>query len=111
MKLEVHERISLVGLLPKEENYEGLKELRIARESFSFTPDEMESFEMVTNKNDQGVPVTQWNSAKASEQIKDIPVSEYITNKIRKKLAELERKGQLNEQLLSIYEKFVVMYR
>ena len=111
MKLEVHERIALVGLLPSEENYEGLKELRIARESFSFSPDEMTAYEMKTVKNDQGQPVTQWNSAKAAEQIKDIPVSEYITNKIRKALADIEKKGKLNENLLSVYEKFVVMYR
>ena len=111
MKLEVHERIALLQLLPKEGDYEGLISLRRAREMISFDPAEVEFYEITSGMNANGQPVTNWNSAKANEQIKDIPVDEYITSKIRKILADLEKKGKLTDQTFSLFEKFVVMYQ
>ena len=111
MKLEVHERIGLVGLLPKEGGYEALKAIRVARESLSFTPDEIEFYQIKSVVGENGIPVTNWNAGKAAEQIKDIPVSEYITSLFRKKLAEIEKQGKLNDNLMSLYDKFVVIYQ
>ena len=72
----------------------------------SFTPDEIKVFEITTTDGR-----TQWSTAKASAQIPDIPVEEYITNIIRDKLVEINKKEKLTEAQLSIYDKFVVMYQ
>ena len=111
MKLEVHERIALIGLLPVKGDYAALKTLRRAREMLSFTPEEQKFYELRTVPGEDGKPHTQWNAAKAAEQIKDCPVDEYITNLIRDKLSELNKKHKLTGQLLSVYDKFVVTYK
>ena len=77
----------------------------------SFTPEELEFYEITSGVGVDGKPITNWNPLKAQEQIKDIPVDEFITNMIRKELAGLERKDKLNDQTMSLYEKFVVMYQ
>ena len=111
MKLEVHERIALLQLLPMEGGYAGLKATRRAKEMISFDKEEIDFYEIVSGVGPEGKPFTNWSPTKAMEQIKDVPVDEYITDLIRKKLSELETKGQLNEQTISLYEKFVVMYQ
>jgi hypothetical protein len=111
MKLEVHERIALLQLLPAEGDYAGLKAIRRAKEMLSFNKDEIDFFEIVSGVNQEGQPYTNWNPTKAMEQIKDVPVDEYVTDLIRKTLSNLEAKGKLTEQTISLYEKFVVMYQ
>jgi hypothetical protein len=111
MKLEVHERIALMQLLPTEGDYAGLKSIRRAREMISFDKDELDFYEIVPGVNPDGKPSTNWNPTKAMEQVKDVPVDEYITDLIRKTLADLEKKGKLTDQTMSLYEKFVVMYQ
>lgn len=106
MKLEVHERIALLQILPTSGDYAALKTIRRAKEMISFTPEEVEFYEI----KQIGEQAT-WNSRKASEVIKDIPVDEYTTNLIRNKLVEMDRKKQLTENHLSLYEKFVVIYQ
>ncbi len=106
MKLEVHERMALLPLLPGEGTYSSLKAIRRAREMISFTPEEVKFYELTTADG-----TTQWNTAKANEQIADVPVEEYITNVIRDKLVEINRKEKLTEAQLSIYDKFVVLYQ
>ena len=106
MRLEVHERIALLSILPTKGDYAGLKTIRRAREMISFSPDEIKFYELVQDGGQ-----TKWSTAKASEQIKDVPVDEYTTNVIREKLAELNTKDELTEQYMSVYEKFVIDYR
>ena len=111
MKLEVHERIALLQLLPTEGDYAGLKSIRRAREMISFDKDELDFYEITSGVGPDGNSFTNWNPTKAMEQIKDVPVDEYITDLLRKILSDLEAKGKLNEQTMSLYEKFVVMYQ
>ena len=111
MKLEVHERIALIGLLPVKGDSAALKTLRRAREMLSFTPEEQKFYELKTIAGADGKPQTQWSAAKAAEQIKDCPVDEYTANVIRDKLAEMNKKRELTEQFMSVYEKFVVDYK
>jgi len=111
MKLEVHERIALLGMLPKEGDYAALKTIRRAKEMLSFTPEELEFYELRSNVGPDGKSQVNWNKDKASQQVKDVPVDEYTMNVIRNALAELDRKRKLTEEHMSIYEKFVVMYR
>jgi hypothetical protein len=111
MKLEVHERIALLQLLPTEGDYAGLKSIRRAKEMISFNKEEMDFYELTVGTNAKGESITNWNAAKASEQIKDVPVDEYITSLIREKLSELNHAGKLSESTFSLYEKFVIMYQ
>lgn len=111
MRLEVHERLALLALLPKEGDYAALKTIRRAKEMISFTKDEMDFFEMKNVTGANGVPQVNWNDNKAKEQVKDCPVDEYTTNVIRNKLAEMDREHKLTEEFMSLYEKFVVAYQ
>ena len=72
---------------------------------------ELDFYEIKPGVGPDGTPMTNWNPKKAMEQIKDVPVDEFITNLIRKILADLEGKGKLTDQTISLYEKFVVMYQ
>jgi hypothetical protein len=111
MRLEVHERLALITLLPTKGDYAALKTIRRAREMLSFTPEEIAFYEMRTDVGDNGKPQTKWSPTKAAEAIKDCPVDEYTTHLFRDKLAEMNRKKELTEQFMSIYEKFVVDYK
>ena len=108
MKLEVHERIAIMGLLPKMEDYQALRTIRRAKEMLSFSPDEMEFYKIRPGEV-SGTVV--WDVEKARQQIKDVPIDEYTTGLIRKALGEKDAKHQLTEDLISIYDKFVIMYQ
>ena len=111
MKLEVHEPITLLGLLPKEGDYSALKTIRRAREMIAFTPEEQEFYKLKNKIGADGKPTAEWSTERASQQIKDVPIDEFTTNIIRDKLAELNKKKKLTEQYISLYEKFVIMYQ
>lgn len=110
MKLEVHERIALLNILPKEGDYAALKTLRRAREMLSFTPEEIKLYEITSSVGANGIPQTSWSSQKAAENIKDCPVDEYTTNLIRESLQTMSKKHKLTDEYYSLYEKFIVMY-
>jgi len=110
MKLEVHERIALLTLLPKEGNYAALKAIRRAREMISFTQEELKFYELRNEAGIDGKQQTVWNSQRATEAVKDVPVEEYIASTVRNHLADLDKKGKLSEELMSLYDKFVVAY-
>ena len=105
LKLEVHERLALLNLLPTKSSYAGLKSVRKAKEIISFTPEEVEYYELA---HDDGQ--TKWSSAKAVQRVLDAPMEEYIVDLVRQKLSEMEKKKELTDQYLSLYEKFVIAY-
>lgn len=109
MLLEVHERMALIQLLPAEERYEALKTIRRQREMLSFDPEEKDILELSSITNPDGTIKTTWKGENAPRVVKDIPIDEYMTNLFRRKLAELEADGKLNENLMSLYEKFVII--
>lgn len=111
MKLEVHERIALMNLIPPTTKSDiiGLRELRVAREVISFTPEEHEFYEIKTIQEGAGFRYN-WNDVKAEQQIKDCPLSRYIMLYVRDKLVEMNRKKELDEQYISLYTKFVEVY-
>jgi hypothetical protein len=107
MKLEVHERISILNLLPQQANYVGVKALRKAKEIISFNEEEREFYGL--HINEQGN--WEWEGAKASQRVADIPIEQYIVETIREKLAEMDSKAALTDQYTSLYEKFIINYR
>ena len=111
MILEVHERLALLQLLPNKGEYAALKTIRRAKEMLTFTPEEQKTLEMTSTNSAAGVPQVNWNPSKINEVVQDCPIDEYTTNLFRDALAELNKKGELTEQTMSLYEKFVVMYQ
>ena len=111
MILEVHERAHLMPLFPGKGKYEALKEIRIAKEMISFTPEEVKGLNMRVEKQATGAPQTVWDPNIAPKFAKECPMSEYITSMFRKILSEMEKKGELTESHMSLFEKFVVMYK
>ena len=107
MKLEVHERIALLDILPKQGDYVGLQALRKAREIISFTQDEQEFYELKIGDDKKW----HWDGTKASQKVLDAPIEQYIVETIREKLAEMDNGGTLNELYVSLYEKFIINYR
>ena len=107
MKLEVHERIALLDLMPKQADYVGLQALRKAKEIISFTPEEAEFFELNVGEDGNW----HWDGAKASQKVLDAPIEQYVVETIREKLAEMDSNQALSEMYLSLYEKFIVNYR
>ena len=107
MKLNIQERLGLMELLPREGGYAALKELRRAREIFSLTPEEIKEVNYTETPAPVGRGTTiHWDTEK--ETLKELPVSEYITDEIKKALEKLERDKRLSEQYFTLYEKFVL---
>jgi hypothetical protein len=107
MKLEIHERLALLELLPKQGAYAELQALRKAREILSFTQDEMDSYEMKLSGTNQWT----WDGQKAAQRILDAPLEQYVVETIRKKLIEMDENHALTEMFMSLYEKFIIAYR
>lgn len=102
MKLNVLERINLLGILPKEGNFVTLKIIKDLKSNLSFTEEEIKEFNIVTNENN----VT-WN-IKGQEE-KEISIGEKATDVIVEALKKLDETKKLTEQYYSLYEKFCEM--
>jgi hypothetical protein len=111
MKLAVHERLALLTLLPKKGDYAALGTIRRTREMLSFTPEELAFYEIRTGQGPDGKPQTQWSTKKANEVVRDVPVDEYMTRVFRNALSEMNNKGELTEEYLSVFDKFVIIYQ
>jgi len=105
MELQIQERLLLLGLLPREGDYVGLRELRRAKENLSLTPDEWKEFDA---RYEDGKLF--WNQEKAGGYLADIPLTEYVTGLIQEELRTKNKQKKLQENELSLYVKFVVDY-
>ncbi len=106
MKLEIHERIALLELLPKQADYAGLQALRKAREIISFTQDELDFYEMVQRDGEW-----HWDGVKASQRVLDAPLEQFVVEKIRERLSEMNKSQAMTDMFASLYEKFIISYR
>jgi len=100
MKLNVLERLTLLGILPKEGNFVTLKVLRSLKENLGLSEEELKKFE-VTQDGER----IAWNE-KGNEEI-EIEIGEKATDIIVEALKNLDKDKKLVEQHFSIYEKFV----
>lgn len=106
MKLEVHERLIVLDLLPKEDDYAGMKALRRFKEGVNFSPDEVEYFELKIENGQY-----KWNSARSAEKVKDVPMELYVTDILRDALSKLNKEHKLREEHMSLYDKLIVAYK
>ena len=107
MKLEIHERIALLELLPKQGDYAGLQALRKAREILSFAQDEIDFYELSLGDDNQW----HWDGVKASQRVLDAPLEQFVVEKVRERLSEMNDKQAMTDMFASLYEKFIISYR
>jgi hypothetical protein len=104
MNLTLLERGTIIAeYMPKEGHLADMKETRKARETLSYTGEEMTRFKIVQQGTGLAWPMTN----EAQEYIVDLPLSEWIFTSIQVQLRNKEKDGKLKESELSLYEKFV----
>jgi len=102
-KLNVMERLTLLGVLPKEGNFASLRIIRKLQERLSFTEEELKEFEVDSNEETGTV---NWNP-KGNEE-KEVEVGEKACEIIKAKLKQLNDEKKLTQQHVSVYEKFML---
>ncbi len=105
MILTIHERLTLVELLPPENTFAGIKEIYKARLHLSLTDEEMKEVGVVFKDG-----MVEWNPEKALSMDKDIPFGEWMVETIRGILVARDKEGKITEREMSLFEKFVRDY-
>lgn len=106
MKLEVHERLMCLELLPKQGDYASMKAIRQAREIIGFTTEERQFYQL----KDEGGQI-HWSTQAAADRVADIPMTQFITDLIRDQLANMNKRKELRDEHISLYEKLIAMYK
>ena len=101
MKLNVIERLLLLGILPNEGSFTNLKIIRKARESLSF--DEKENKVLKFDQKENG----QISWVPNAIEDKEINVGEIASELIKKELKKLDKEEKLTNEHFSTYEKFI----
>ena len=104
MKLNVHERMVLIPMLPTDESYAGMGEIVKLKLTLQLTAEEGKELVLPGD----GPPRV--DQIKAAAHIREIPISEWMTKTIRGIFSKMNEQKQLKEQHLSLYEKFCLDY-
>lgn len=99
-KLNVIERLTILGILPKEDSFATLKLIRDLTSKIGLNADELKTFEI----KQEGGNVS-WNK-KGSEEL-EIDIKEKESDVIVDALKELDKTKKLSNVHISLYEKFV----
>jgi hypothetical protein len=100
------DRFLLLNHLPREGSYASLLLLREFRESLSFSEFEHQDLDIKEVDDGNGGTVISWNPKAVSN--KGIRIGPVILGQIRKTLQQLDSRGKLNDDLISLYERFVI---
>jgi len=106
-KLNVLERIVLMGILPANASYANYKIITELKATLSFSEKELKKFDIkdiADPKTGQGRTV--W-SASANNEFKDINIGDKVKEIIRIELEKLDKEGKINQDNISLYEKFI----
>lgn len=101
MKLEVFERLLLLGLLPKEGEYTTLKLLRVLREDLSFSEEENQKLEFKKEAE-----MIRWKPI--ADSAKEVAIGRSMFDLIRGILVKMDKDKKLMEEHMALYEKFVL---
>ena len=104
MKLNVHERMILIPLLPTEESFAGMGEITSLKLILQLSAEEADELLMKVDGPPQVDPV------KASAHIREIPISAWMTKTIQGNFSKMNDQKKLKENQLSLYEKFCLDY-
>lgn len=100
MILNVDERLTLLGVLPKERNVADMRILRDLRMKLSYTEEERKKWGIVAN---QETLMIRWEENGEAE----IPIGEIATSIIVEELRKLDKQGRITEKILLVFEKFI----
>jgi len=100
MLLTVSERLVLISILPKENNYTTLKIVRDLVNNLSFIEEEHELLKFYSTEDG----MLHWD--KENDIPKDIPIGEKASDVIAECLRNLNNTKKSREDHLSLYEKF-----
>jgi hypothetical protein len=101
MKLNIPDRLLLLGVIPKQGNFLTLKIVKDLIDKISFSSKELEEYQL-TEKNGQ----VNWK-ADNTEHEKDIEISDPEKVVIIDSLKTLDGKKELTLDMLRIYDKFI----
>jgi len=101
MKFNVLERVMLMGILPQNFNFADYRILSDLKRAASFTEQEQKDLGM-TQVGDQ----INWKVPNSPD--KEIVIGKRATEILVAALKELDEKEQLTEQVISLYEKFII---
>lgn len=106
MKLNILERIALIGVIPREGSALTLRIIRELQSKLSFTEKEMKTYKMKNRTmSDGGVTITWDNDFSLKEE--DFLFGEVATGIIKRELLKLDSQNKLRMEMLSVYEKFI----
>ena len=100
LKLDVLERVILLGLLPKDENYLTYKLITKLKSDLSFSDEEIKKYEIKILEDGRVSWMRTGN--------KEIEIGETIEAMIVEKLKAVEKEKKINDENVSLYEKFVI---
>ena len=100
IKLNVLERVILLGLLPKDENYLTFKLITQLKADLSFSDEEIKKYEIKILEDGRVSWMRTGN--------KEIEIGETIEAMIVEKLKAVEKEKKINDENVSLYEKFVI---
>jgi fructosamine-3-kinase len=100
MKLNLSERLTILGILPKEGSFVTLQIIRDLQKNLSPTEEEFKEFEIKQDAQKIG-----WNAKGAIE--KEIKLGEKAQDIVVEVLKELDKNKKLSLQHVSLWEKFV----
>lgn len=109
MNLTVKERATLFSILPREGNFKTLKTVRKLRESLALTEDENKKWGVKFEPDGRMT----WNTINPETkepipQEADIEIGEVANEVIIEMLKKLDESKTLQEDMFSLYEKFVL---
>lgn len=106
MKLNIAERIALMGILPQQGNAVTLRIIRELQGELSFTEEELKHYGIENHPQPSGGITITWNPELSQEE-KDIEIGEAAEGVITAQLKRLDAQNQLHVSMLPIYERFV----
>lgn len=99
-KLNVPERLLLMGVLPQEGNFVTLKTIRDTMDNVGFKEEEIKLYDIKTENQ-----LTKWNPK--GLDLKEFEFGEKSTDLIVGALEKLDKENKLTQQHFSLFEKFV----
>jgi len=106
VKLNISERIALLGVLPQQGNVITLRIIRELQSRLSFKEEELEHYNVQNHVNPDGSARVTWNPELSKEE-KDVAIGESATGVIKEQLIKLNAQNRLHVSMLPLYEKFV----
>ena len=102
MKLNIIERIQLLGLLPAEGNAVTLRVVNELRQDLSFSEKEIKDAKIITDEKQGRVT---WDDSAAV--IKDVKIGDTARGIIKEALKKLDDEKKLTLAVMPVYERFM----